>query len=343
MKYSFRNDYSEACHVQILEALAKNNHGQTDGYGEDLYSHKAAALIKELSNQANADVHFLSGGTQTNLVMLSAALRPHESVIATNMAHISTHETGAIEATGHKINELPTPDGKITSEQLEDVVAGHHFEHMVYPKLVFISNTTETGTVYTKAELQALRETCDKHGLYLYIDGARLGMALTSPVNDMSLAEMATLCDAFYIGGTKNGFLFGEALVINNPDLQPHFRYHMKQKGALMAKGRTLGIQFHSMFENNLYFDLAEYANLLAAKLSSGIDKLGYTFRYAPESNQIFPILPHDVIDALMEDYGFYVWEKIDEEKSCVRLVLSWASSDEQVSSFLRDLKSITK
>ena len=343
MKYSFRNDYSEACHMQILEALAKNNHGQTDGYGEDPYCQKAAALIKELSDQANADVHFLSGGTQTNLVMLSAALRPHESVIATNLAHISTHETGAIEATGHKINELPTPDGKITSEQLEDVVAGHHFEHMVYPKLVFISNTTETGTVYTKTELQALRETCDKHGLYLYIDGARLGMALTSPANDMSLAAMAALCDAFYIGGTKNGFLFGEALVINNPDLQPHFRYHMKQKGALMAKGRTLGIQFHSMLENRLYFDLAEYANLLAAKLSSGIADLGYNFRYAPESNQIFPIFSNPIIDKMMEDYGFYVWEKIDQNNSCVRLVLSWASSDEQVRSFLDDLRKLTK
>lgn len=343
MKYSFRNDYSEACHTQILEALAKNNHGQTDGYGEDPYSQKASALIKELSGQDKADVHFLTGGTQTNLVMLSAALRPHESVIATNLAHISTHETGAIEATGHKINELSTIDGKITPEQVEEVVAEHHFEHMVYPKLLFISNTTETGTVYTKAELQALRTVCDKHGLYLYIDGARLGMALTSPANDMSLAEMASYCDAFYIGGTKNGFLFGEALVINNPELQPHFRYHMKQKGALMAKGRSLGIQFYSMLDNELYFDLAEYANLLAAKLSSGIADLGYNFRYAPESNQIFPIFPNEVIDKMMEDYGFYVWEKFNEEKSCVRLVVSWGSSDEQVKSFLRDLEIITK
>lgn len=338
MKYSFRNDYSEGCHPAIIEAIKKNNQGQCDGYGEDDHCRKAADIIKNLIQNPSADVHFLTSGTQTNMVMISAALRPHESVIATDMAHISTHEAGAVEATGHKINEVPTPDGKLRPEDIENVVNEHFFEHMVHPKLVFISNSTEAGTVYTKQELTALRETCDKHKLFLYIDGARLGMAMTSPVNDITLPELASLADAFYTGGTKNGFMMGEALVIVNDSLKPFFRYNLKQKGALLAKGRFLGIQFGSMFENNLYFDLAEYANLLATKLSAGIEAAGYTFCYAPESNQIFPVFPNTVIEKLERDYGFYVWSKINDTHSCVRLVVSWASTETQIESFLDDL-----
>ncbi|MGM0649514.1 MAG: threonine aldolase family protein [Bacteroidota bacterium] len=343
MKYSFRNDYSEGCHPAIIEAIKNSNHGQCAGYGEDEYCEKAGDILKNLIGKPSADVHFLTSGTQTNMVMISAALRPHESVIATDMAHISTHEAGAVESTGHKINEVPTKDGKLSPENIENVVAEHFFEHMVHPKMVFISNTTEAGTVYTKKELHAIRETCDKHNLLLYIDGARLGMAMTSPVNDISLPELASLADAFYVGGTKNGFMMGEALVIVNDSLKPFFRYHLKQKGALLAKGRFLGIQFISMFENNLYFDLAEYANLLAAKLSNGIAAAGFNFCYVPESNQIFPILPDHVIKTLEQDFGFYVWEKTTDTDSCIRLVLSWAGSDQQVEAFINDLNHINR
>ncbi|MGC9331020.1 MAG: threonine aldolase family protein [Bacteroidales bacterium] len=338
MKYSFLNDYSEGCHPAIIEAIKKSNHGQCDGYGEDVYCEKAMDILKNLIGKPSADVHFLTSGTQTNMVMISAALRPHESVIATDMAHIATHEAGAVESTGHKINTVHTKDGKLYPEDIENVVAEHFFEHMVHPKMVFISNTTEAGTVYTKKELHALRETCDKYNLLLYIDGARLGMAMTSPVNDISLHELASLSDAFYVGGTKNGFMMGEALIIVNDSLKPFFRYNLKQKGALLAKGRFLGIQFISMFENNLYFDLAEYANLLAVKLSNGIAAAGYNFCYAPESNQIFPLLPNTLIKKLEQHYDFFVWKKINDTHACVRLVVSWANTESQINSFIDDL-----
>lgn len=343
MKYNFRTDYCEGCHPSILRELERNNISQNEGYGEDIFCIEAKNLIRLKCNQPKADVHFVSGGTQANLVSLSHILRPYESVIASNMSHISVHETGAIEATGHKINTINTIDGKITTDQIQLVLEEHYFEHMVSPKLVFISNTTEIGSVYTKEELITLYDYCHSHNLYLYIDGARLGAALTSENNDMTLADIAKYTDAFYIGGTKNGFLMGEAIVITNNNLKSHFRYQMKQRGALLAKGKLLGIQFSCMFKDNLYFEVAKHTNNMAKLLSKGITDLGYKFLTTPQSNQIFPIFPNEIIKHLSEDYSFYEWCKINDNDTCIRLVTSWACKEENITLFINDLNKIVK
>lgn len=338
MIYSFRNDYSEGCHPAILKALGENNCSQEDGYSEDKYSFQAIATLRKKCNQADADVHFLTGGTQANLVMLAHALRPYESVIANEMAHIATHEAGAIEATGHKINIISRADGKLSSEDIQVILDEHYFEHMVAPKLVFISNTTEIGSIYKKHELKTLYEYCQNNNMYLYIDGARLGSALTAETNDVTLEDIAKYSDAFYIGGTKNGFLLGEALIITNNELKSHMRYQMKQRGALVAKGRIFGVQFQAMFEDNLYFELAKHTNNMAKKLSEGIKDLGYDFLLNPESNQIFPILPDKTIEHLEKSFGFYIWQKIDEQQAAIRLVCSWKTEEKHIESFINAL-----
>lgn len=336
--YSFRNDYSEGAHPRILEALAKTNLVQTVGYGCDPYCAKAAELIRGLCEAPDADVHFLVGGTQTNLVVLDALLQSYESVIAAQTGHINVHETGAIEATGHKVCTVPSPDGKLTPALVDSVVMAHSGEHMVLPRVVYISDTTEVGTVYTKAELTALRDYCDAHDLFLFLDGARLGTALTSPENDLSLPDLARLTDAFYIGGTKNGVLFGEALVMTADC--PHFRWHMKQRGAILAKGRLLGVQFQAILEDGLYFDLARHANNLAFRLRDGIAALGYPFPVPSPSNQQFPVLPNPVVKRLQKlGYEFEIDHTVDEHHTCIRLVTSWATPESAVEAFLNDLK----
>ena len=336
--YSFRNDYSEGAHPRILEALAKTNLVQTVGYGCDPYCAKAAELIRGLCEAPDADVHFLVGGTQTNLVVLDALLQSYESVIAAQTGHINVHETGAIEATGHKVCTVPSPDGKLTPALVDSVVMAHSGEHMVLPRVVYISDTTEVGTVYTKAELTALRDYCDAHDLFLFLDGARLGTALTSPENDLSLPDLARLTDAFYIGGTKNGVLFGEALVMTADC--PHFRWHMKQRGAILAKGRLLGVQFQAILEDGLYFDLARHANNLAFRLRDGIAALGYPFPVPSPSNQQFPVLPNPVVKHLQKlGYEFEIDHTVDEHQTSIRLVTSWATPESAVEAFLNDLK----
>ena len=336
--YSFRNDYSEGAHPRILEALAKTNLVQTVGYGCDPYCAKAAELIRGLCEAPDADVHFLVGGTQTNLVVLDALLQSYESVIAAQTGHINVHETGAIEATGHKVCTVPSPDGKLTPALVDSVVMAHSGEHMVLPRVVYISDTTEVGTVYTKAELTALRDYCDAHDLFLFLDGARLGTALTSPENDLSLPDLARLTDAFYIGGTKNGVLFGEALVMTADC--PHFRWHMKQRGAILAKGRLLGVQFQAILEDGLYFDLARHANNLAFRLRDGIAALDYPFPVPSPSNQQFPVLPNPVVKHLQNlGYEFEIDHAVDEHHTCIRLVTSWATPESAVEAFLNDLK----
>ena len=336
--YSFRNDYSEGAHPRILEALAKTNLVQTVGYGCDPDCAKAAELIRGLCEAPDADVHFLVGGTQTNLVVLDALLQSYESVIAAQTGHINVHETGAIEATGHKVCTVPSPDGKLTPALVDSVVMAHSGEHMVLPRVVYISDTTEVGTVYTKAELTALRDYCDAHDLFLFLDGARLGTALTSPENDLSLPDLARLTDAFYIGGTKNGVLFGEALVMTADC--PHFRWHMKQRGAILAKGRLLGVQFQAILEDGLYFDLARHANNLAFRLRDGIAALGYPFPVPSPSNQQFPVLPNPVVKHLQNlGYEFEIDHAVDEHHTCIRLVTSWATPESAVEAFLNDLK----
>lgn len=337
--YSFKNDYSEGAHPRILEALIKCNMEQSEGYGEDIFTARAIKLIKEKIRREDVDVHLLVGGTQTNLTALSAFLRPHEAVIAANTGHVLVHETGAIEATGHKVISVDVEDGKLTRKNIEAVIEEHTDEHMVKPKLVYISNSTEIGTIYKREEVEELSEVCKKHDLYLYVDGARLGSALCSNENNMKIYELAQLVDAFYIGGTKGGALIGEALVICRDTLKKDFRYHIKQKGALLAKGRILGIQFEELFKDNLYFDLATHANNMAQILKKGIVDAGYSFMINSSSNQVFPILPNKLINSLEKKYLFLIWEKIDKENSAIRLVTSWATNEEKVLEFIADVK----
>ena len=336
--YSFRNDYSEGAHPQVLQALTDTSAVQTVGYGMDPYCQAAADTIRRLCAAPDADVHFLVGGTQVNLVTIDAFLRSYEAVIAAQTGHVSTHETGAIEATGHKVCTVESPDGKLTPALVESVLAQHNgTEHMVLPRLVYISDTTEIGTIYTEAELTALRRCCDAHGLVLYLDGARLGSALTAPGNDLTLPDLAALTDAFTIGGTKNGALFGEALVLTRP--MPHYRWHMKQRGAVLAKGRLLGIQFQALLEDGLYFDLARHANQLALRLRDGIAALGYPFPVDSPSNQQFPVLPNAAVQKLQElGYEFEIDHVVDADHTCIRLVTSWATPESAMESFLRDL-----
>ena len=283
----------------------------------------------------------VSGGTQSNLIVISAILKPYESVISANTGHIHVHEAGSIEATGHKINIIDTKDGKLTPQSLKLVLDEHTNEHMVKPRLVFISNSTEIGTVYKKKEMEELSLFCKANNLLLYLDGARLGSALCSGENDLTLSDLSKLTDVFYIGGTKNGALLGEAIVINNNNLKQDFRFHLKQKGALLAKGRVLGIQFIELFREDLFFVLAKHANSMSMKLSHAIKELGYNFLTESTSNQINPILPNEIIEKLNQKYAFYVWSKIDDKKSAIRLVTSWATKKEVVDSFIDDLKSM--
>lgn len=341
IKYNFQNDYSEGAHPRILEALAKTNLVQAVGYGEDPYCLEAAGLIRNAVNNQEADVHFVSGGTQANLILLSSVLRPFESVIAVESGHICVHETGSIESTGHKVHAVKGMEGRVTIPEIQAVVEEHYFEHMVKPRAIYISQSTEVGTIYSAAELQELSKTCKELGLILYLDGARLGSALTSKAADFDLPFISSLVDAFYIGGTKNGALIGEALVINNPLLKPEFRYMIKQKGALLAKGRLLGIQFLELFKDNLYYDLARHANAMAERLTAGISALGYGFQTQSPTNQIFPILPNSVKEKMEKMYSFYVWSRIDADNSSIRLVTSWATPESAVESFLEDLIAI--
>ncbi|WP_026575407.1 threonine aldolase family protein [Bacillus sp. UNC438CL73TsuS30] len=339
--YSFKNDYSEGAHPRILNALIESNFEQEDGYGEDRYTRKAIESIKNRIGRSDIDVHLLSGGTQTNMIAISAFLRPHEAAIAVSTGHILGHETGAIEATGHKILSVESSDGKITPFHLQAVLDSHPDEHMVKPKLVYLSNSTEIGTIYKKSDLVQLREFCDRHHLILFMDGARLGSALCSTENDLELSDLPALVDAFYIGGTKNGALLGEALVICRDSLKEDFRYHMKQKGALLAKGRLLGLQFFELFQDNLFFELATHANRMAEMLKVEIHGANISFLTDSPTNQIFPILPNSVIAELEKKYGFHIWEKVDQDYSAIRLVTSWATKEEQVAAFIEDFKKI--
>ncbi|MDR3566356.1 MAG: aminotransferase class I/II-fold pyridoxal phosphate-dependent enzyme [Negativicutes bacterium] len=338
--YSFKNDYSEGAHPRILSALTETNLEQVEGYGEDYFSLKAAELLKQKIKRQDIDIHFFSGGTQTNLTALAAFLKPHEAAIAANTGHILVHETGAIEATGHKIISIEVNDGKLTVEHIKSAVDSHTDEHMVKPKLVYISNPTEIGSIYNQSELQELSRFCKDNKLFLYVDGARLGSALCAEGNDLDLFTLSMLVDAFYIGGTKNGALMGEALVICRDVLKEDFRFHMKQKGALLAKGRLIGIQFLELFRDELYFDMAKHANAMAGMIRKAISDAGYQFLTNSPSNQIFPILPDRLIAKLQENYSFYVWSKVDGQHSAIRLVTSWATKEEAVLAFIAELKS---
>lgn len=336
--YSFKNDYSEGAHERIIEAIIRTNLEQTVGYGLDEYSEKAKGVIKRLTGNKDADVHFLVGGTQTNQTAISAFLRPYEAVIAADTGHINVHETGAIEATGHKVIAVRGIDGKLTAGLIQSAVDMHTDEHMVKPAMVYISNSTELGTVYNKEELKALNKCCRENKLYLYMDGARLGAALASKRTDLTIADIAALTDAFYIGGTKNGAMFGEALVIVNDALKADFRYMIKRHGGMFAKGRLLGIQFLELFKDNLYFELAKHADKMAMKLKEGMTKKGYEFLTDSYTNMLFPIMPNADIERLERDFSFEFQEAYGEDKSVIRLVTSWATTEKGVEEFLKSL-----
>ena len=341
----FNCDYSEGAHERVLEKLIATNREQTEGYGTDRYSLQAKELIRRLCGREDADVHFLVGGTQTNLTVISAGLRPYQGVIAADIGHINVHETGAIEACGHKILALPSKDGKITAGQVEACCKAHRedadCEHTVQPKMVYISQSTELGTVYGKEELEKLSETCKKNGLFLFMDGARLGYALAAEGNTLTLEDIARFCDVFSIGGTKVGALFGEAVVITAPFLKEDFRYLIKQKGGMLAKGRLLGIQFDTLFTDGLYYEIARHADELAIRLREAFIAKGYRLRYDSFTNQQFPILPDEHVEKLKEKYSFELWEKMDDAHSAVRFCTSWATREEAVDELIQDIKAL--
>lgn len=341
----FQNDYGEGAHPLILQRLSETNLEQTAGYGEDEYCHQAAEKILRQCGIQEGEVHFLVGGTQTNLTVIASLLRPHQGVIAADTGHIAVHETGSIEALGHKILTVPEQEGKLTAEQVEDVCERHwkdaSREHTVQPGMVYISHPTECGTLYTKEELESLSEVCKKRGLPLFLDGARLGYGLTSPGAQLTLQDIAGLADLFYIGGTKVGALFGEALVITRPELARDFRYFIKQKGGLLAKGRLLGLQFDTLFTDDLYLKISKKAVEKALILKEAFLKKGYALCYDSYTNQQFPILPKEHKEKLEKNYGFTLWEEMEDESSAVRFCTSWATTDEAIQQLVEDIEAL--
>lgn len=342
MKYSFKNDYSEGCHPKILEVLVSSNFTQQTGYGLDDHCKNAEQKLLDLMKSPESKVYFVSGGTQANLIMISAFLKTHESVISPETGHIFTNETGAIEATGHKIHGVETADGKLKVSDIKKVLDAHQNKpHQLKQKLVYISNSTEIGTHYLKKELIEISEFCRANDLYLMLDGARLGHALMAENSDISLEDIAKYTDAFYLGGTKNGALIGEAIIINNKKLQTEFDFNIKQKGGMLAKGRLLGIQFDILFQDNLFFNLAEHANKQAMKIKNMFSENNFSFLSDTFTNQIFPILNEVQIERLSADFDFYVWKTIDEKQSAIRIITSWATPDEVVDQFCTSIKNL--
>ena len=340
----FHNDYNQSCHPRVLKKIVENAYVPMTGYGNDSFCDRAAELIRNACGDNSLKVHFLVGGTQTNLTVIAAALKPYQAVIAPASGHISEHETGAIEATGHKILELPTTDGKLRAEQIEKVMLTHLAgdgpgrEHTPQPKLVYISDSTEYGTVYTRSELEALGDVCRKYDLYLFMDGARLGYALTAKENDMTLADIARICDVFYIGGTKVGTMFGEAVVIRNSILAEDFRYMIKQRGGMLAKGWLLGLQFEALFENDLYFEIGRCANSYADQIRETLNELGYPLTVNCGTNQVFAVMPDLVLDTLSNNFCFTEMGRVDETHRTVRFCTSWSTTKVEVDTLCKEL-----
>jgi len=311
----------------------------------DDYCKRAAAHIRKLCGNNGAGVHFFTGGTIANLTVIAAILKPYEGVISADTGHINVHETGAIEATGHKVLTIPSADGKITAAAALKMYLEHmenpEPEHTVAPGMVYISHPTENGTIYTKKELEDLSAMCRQHGLPLFLDGARLGYGLAAPGNDLELSDIARLCDMFYIGGTKVGALFGEALVITDDHLKKNFRYYIKQRGALLAKGRMLGIQFDVLFESGLYMEIAKNAIDLAMQIKGACERKGFKFLYDSPTNQQFPILPNEFVETLAKKYAFHQWLRVDENLTAVRFCTSWATTKENTDKLVKDIEAL--
>lgn len=339
----FNCDYTEGAHPKILERLTETNMEQTIGYGMDEHCKNAANYIKKECKDDSLDVHFLVGGTQTNVTVIDAALKAYQGVICAETGHINVHETGAVEASGHKCITIPSSDGKIYENDIRTLLANHFAnggdEHMVQPKMVYISNPTELGTIYTEAELKSLYTLCKEFGAYLFLDGARLGYGLMCKKNDLTLETIAKYTDVFYIGGTKVGALFGEAVVISNPQLKADFRYNIKQHGGMLAKGRLLGIQFETLFENGLYYEISKHAMEMADLIREKLESLSIEFAVNSPTNQIFVNLPNEVVDALKENYKLEDQGAVDATRRTMRICTSWATKRENVEQFLADLE----
>ena len=338
----FECDYAEGMHPEILKRLVETNDEQTIGYMEDEQCAKARAYIKRTVGREDVDVHFITGGTQANLIVCASILRPYQGAVCANTGHINCHETGAVEATGHKVLPLDSVDGTISAAQVDKFVSDHFedgtHEHIVQPGMVYISFPTENGTLYSKQQLRDLYDVCKKWNIPLFIDGARLGYALASKKNDLTIQDIAQLCDVFYIGGTKVGAMLGEAVVICNPELKKDFRYMIKQRGAMLAKGRFIGIQFETLFENGLYFEIAKNAMECAEMLTEALEAKGYRFLYPPQTNQLFPILSNEKIKELQKEFAFNPWGLMGEKETPVRFCTSWATKKENVEKLIKEL-----
>lgn len=343
--YYFNSDYTEGCHPDILAKLAATNMDQTTGYGLDPYCDEARELIKKAFACPQADVHFLVGGTQTNLTVICAALRPHQAVYGAVPSHINTHEAGAIEHVGHRVLPLPSADGKLTAEQIAEAWKKYDTdpsrEHWAQPKMVYISQPTEIGSMYSKKELSELYSVCRAAGLYLFIDGARLGYALGTPSNDLTMADIAANCDVFSIGGTKCGLLFGEAVVILNDELKPDFRTIAKQNGAILAKGRLLGVQFAEAFRNNLYTDICQKGTMQALKIKQTLIDCGFSFVTDSPTNQQFVIMTPQQYEKLSQDFVLSLIEYLSDGNYSVRICTSWATLDTEVDKLIEAIKTL--
>ena len=341
----FQCDYNEGAHPLIIKRLTESNLEQTVGYGEDPYCEEAPKLIKRACQNDSADVHFLVGGTQSNTTVIAHILRPYQGVLAATSGHINVHETGAIESTGHKILAIPTSNGKLTAQQIDDAMQAHIHEdgpeHMVQPGMVYLSFPTEIGTIYSHDELKAIRTVCDRYDLPLFVDGARLGYGLCSPECDLTLPQLTQLVDVFYIGGTKVGALFGEAVVITNEALKKDFRYSIKQHGGMLAKGRLLGLQFATLFTDNLYFDIAQHAIDEAMRIKSALQAKGISFLIDSPTNQQFPIFTNAQIGTLSQHFMLSLWQRIDENHTAMRICTSWATKSENTDALIRTIENL--
>lgn len=336
---SFESDYVEGAHERILQRLIETNLEQLSGYGQDRYCARAKEKIRQACECPGAEIFFLTGGTQTNMITIDALLKSYEGVAAAKTGHVSTHEAGAVEFHGHKVLELPEHQGKICAKELEALLKSfwqdENHEHMVFPGMVYISHPTEYGTLYTREELKELSSVCRSYEIPLYLDGARLGYGLMSRDTDVTLPVIAEYCDVFYIGGTKVGALCGEALVFTKDNMPGHFTAVVKQHGALLAKGRLLGIQFDTLFTDGLYFEISRHAIEMAGILKEGLDKKGYRRYLESPTNQQFVILENEKYQALKKEAAMGFWEKPDPEHTVVRLATSWATRREDVEAFL--------
>ena len=339
----FECDYTEGCIPEILEAISRENHTQLQGYSEDPVCDRARAKIKAICRRDDVDVHFLVGGTQANTTVIASGLRPYQGVISAAPGHIACHETGAIEATGHKVIALPSDTGRLSASQIRAYCAAHWndatHEHQVQPAMVYLSHPAENGTLYTLEELEEIRRACDEWNLTLFLDGARLGYGLAAPVNDVTIADLARLTDAFYIGGTKVGALFGEAVVIRNPAMQKDFRYMIKRQGGMLAKGWLLGLQFDVLMEDDRYTKVAKHAVDQAMRIKEAFEKKNCKFLIESWTNQQFPILDNETLKKFGEKYAYSVWELIDADHTAVRFCTSWATKPEQVDQLVADIE----